>query len=220
MAPATTLAPIDKELPENFEVQMTQEWDRPSANRRYLRFLRKLFAKPSYTNDILQVPPVDDHGHPGTQGDPVRIRHSHSPRSCRQSRRSQCSDGERSVLSEVKLIVLIHSAQLTIALARINTDLEVHHYKVWDARDWATFKDQSDKKVVIFCSSKMDLVSPLPVTRCSDAQYSTITVAHKRRNGSKDSLLEDKTESSINLDGRHSTKTVKIVQASRLKMEA
>ncbi|XP_048359096.1 band 4.1-like protein 4A [Sphaerodactylus townsendi] len=105
-----------------------------------------------------------------TQGDPVRIRHSHSPRSCRQSRRSQCSDGERSVLSEV--------------------------------------------------NSKMDLVSPLPVTRCSDAQYSTITVAHKRRNGSKDSLLEDKTESSINLDGRHSTKTVKIVQASRLKMEA
>ena len=37
-----------------------------------------------------------------TQGDPVRIRHSHSPRSYRQYRRSQCSDGERSVLSEVK----------------------------------------------------------------------------------------------------------------------
>ncbi|KAH0506128.1 Band 4.1-like protein 4A [Microtus ochrogaster] len=36
-----------------------------------------------------------------TQGDPVRIRHSHSPRSYRQYRRSQCSDGERSVLSEV-----------------------------------------------------------------------------------------------------------------------
>ncbi|XP_017909227.1 PREDICTED: band 4.1-like protein 4A isoform X3 [Capra hircus] len=36
-----------------------------------------------------------------TQGDPVRIRHSHSPRSHRQHRRSQCSDGERSVLSEV-----------------------------------------------------------------------------------------------------------------------
>ncbi|OBS82170.1 hypothetical protein A6R68_23840, partial [Neotoma lepida] len=38
-----------------------------------------------------------------TQGDPVRIRHSHSPRSYRQYRRSQCSDGERSVLSEVNL---------------------------------------------------------------------------------------------------------------------
>lgn len=36
-----------------------------------------------------------------TQGNPVRIRHSHSPRSFRQYRRSQCSDGERSVLSEV-----------------------------------------------------------------------------------------------------------------------
>ncbi|XP_015193037.1 band 4.1-like protein 4 isoform X1 [Lepisosteus oculatus] len=36
-----------------------------------------------------------------TQGDPIRIRHSHSPRSFRQYRRSQCSDGERSVLSEV-----------------------------------------------------------------------------------------------------------------------
>ncbi|XP_029427638.1 band 4.1-like protein 4A isoform X3 [Rhinatrema bivittatum] len=36
-----------------------------------------------------------------TQGDPIRIRHSQSPRSFRQYRRSQCSDGERSVLSEV-----------------------------------------------------------------------------------------------------------------------
>ncbi|XP_047016892.1 band 4.1-like protein 4 isoform X4 [Ictalurus punctatus] len=36
-----------------------------------------------------------------TQGDPIRIRHSHSPRSYRQYRRSHCSDGERSVLSEV-----------------------------------------------------------------------------------------------------------------------
>ncbi|XP_072137163.1 band 4.1-like protein 4 isoform X3 [Mobula birostris] len=36
-----------------------------------------------------------------TQGNPIRIRHSHSPRSFRQYRRSQCSDGERSVLSEV-----------------------------------------------------------------------------------------------------------------------
>ncbi|XP_053330269.1 band 4.1-like protein 4A [Spea bombifrons] len=38
-----------------------------------------------------------------TQGDPIRIRHSHSPRSFRQYRRSQCSDGERSVLSEVNV---------------------------------------------------------------------------------------------------------------------
>ncbi|XP_051972817.1 band 4.1-like protein 4 isoform X1 [Xyrauchen texanus] len=36
-----------------------------------------------------------------TQGDPIKIRHSHSPRSFRQYRRSLCSDGERSVLSEV-----------------------------------------------------------------------------------------------------------------------
>ncbi|KAM4638905.1 band 4.1-like protein 4A isoform 4-T4 [Amazona ochrocephala] len=36
-----------------------------------------------------------------TQGDPIRIRHSHSPRSYRQYRRSQCSDGERSILSEM-----------------------------------------------------------------------------------------------------------------------
>ncbi|XP_067253488.1 band 4.1-like protein 4 isoform X3 [Chanodichthys erythropterus] len=36
-----------------------------------------------------------------TQGDPIKIRHSHSPRSFRQYRRSNCSDGERSVLSEV-----------------------------------------------------------------------------------------------------------------------
>uniref|UniRef100_A0A673L7F4 Band 4.1-like protein 4 n=2 Tax=Sinocyclocheilus rhinocerous TaxID=307959 RepID=A0A673L7F4_9TELE len=36
-----------------------------------------------------------------TQGDPIKIRHSHSPRSFRQFRRSHCSDGERSVLSEV-----------------------------------------------------------------------------------------------------------------------
>lgn len=38
-----------------------------------------------------------------TQGDPIRIRHSHSPRSFRQYRKSQCSDGERSVLSEVNV---------------------------------------------------------------------------------------------------------------------
>ncbi|KAL0965802.1 hypothetical protein UPYG_G00285890 [Umbra pygmaea] len=36
-----------------------------------------------------------------TQGDPIKIRHSHSPRTFRQHRRSQCSEGERSVLSEV-----------------------------------------------------------------------------------------------------------------------
>uniref|UniRef100_A0A8C7RE10 Erythrocyte membrane protein band 4.1-like 4A n=1 Tax=Oncorhynchus mykiss TaxID=8022 RepID=A0A8C7RE10_ONCMY len=38
--------------------------------------------------------------HIQTQGDPIKIRHSHSPRSFRQYRRSQCSEGERSVLSE------------------------------------------------------------------------------------------------------------------------
>uniref|UniRef100_A0A8C4M8H1 Band 4.1-like protein 4A n=1 Tax=Equus asinus asinus TaxID=83772 RepID=A0A8C4M8H1_EQUAS len=50
-----------------------------------------------------------------TQGDPIRIRHSHSPRSYRQYRRSQCSDGERSVLSE--------SLILKLALRSSKTDL-------------------------------------------------------------------------------------------------
>ncbi|XP_044943072.1 band 4.1-like protein 4A isoform X3 [Mustela lutreola] len=105
-----------------------------------------------------------------TQGDPIRIRHSHSPRSYRQYRRSQCSDGERSVLSEV--------------------------------------------------NSKTDLVPPLPVTRSSDAQGSGGSTVHQRRNGSKDSLIEEKSEASTsNLAGKHMAKTVKTVQASRLKIE-
>ncbi|XP_055995074.1 band 4.1-like protein 4A [Sorex fumeus] len=103
-----------------------------------------------------------------TQGDPVRIRHSHSPRSHRQHRRSQCSDGERSVLSEV--------------------------------------------------NSKMDLVPPLPVTRSSDAQGSGDSTVHQKRNGSKDSLIEEKSQTSTsNLSGKHTVKTVKTIQASRLK---
>ncbi|XP_044120183.1 band 4.1-like protein 4A isoform X3 [Neovison vison] len=105
-----------------------------------------------------------------TQGDPIRIRHSHSPRSYRQYRRSQCSDGERSVLSEV--------------------------------------------------NSKTDLVPPLPVTRSSDAQGSGGSTVHQRRNGSKDSLIEEKSQASTsNLAGKHMAKTVKTVQASRLKIE-
>ncbi|XP_005382214.1 PREDICTED: band 4.1-like protein 4A isoform X4 [Chinchilla lanigera] len=105
-----------------------------------------------------------------TQGDPVRIRHSHSPRSYRQYRRSQCSDGERSVLSEV--------------------------------------------------NSKTDLVPPLPVTRSSDAQGSGGSTVHQRRNGSKDSLIEEKSQISANsLAGKHTAKTVKTVHAARLKLE-
>ncbi|XP_014652282.1 PREDICTED: band 4.1-like protein 4A isoform X2 [Ceratotherium simum simum] len=105
-----------------------------------------------------------------TQGDPIRIRHSHSPRSYRQYRRSQCSDGERSVLSEV--------------------------------------------------NSKTDLVPPLPVTRSSDAQGSGGSTVHQRRNGSKDSLIEEKSQTSTsNLAGKHTAKTIKTIQASRLKME-
>ncbi|XP_049728139.1 band 4.1-like protein 4A isoform X2 [Elephas maximus indicus] len=105
-----------------------------------------------------------------TQGDPIRIRHSHSPRSYRQYRRSQCSDGERSVLSEV--------------------------------------------------NSKTDLVPPLPVTRSSDAQGSGGSTVHQRRNGSKDSLIEEKSQTSTsNLAGKHTAKTIKTVQASRLKIE-
>ncbi|XP_052502687.1 band 4.1-like protein 4A isoform X1 [Budorcas taxicolor] len=105
-----------------------------------------------------------------TQGDPVRIRHSHSPRSHRQHRRSQCSDGERSVLSEV--------------------------------------------------NSKTDLVPPLPVTRSSDAQGSGGSTVHQRRNGSKDSLIEEKSQTSTsNMPGKHTAKTIKTIQASRLKIE-
>ncbi|XP_073089073.1 band 4.1-like protein 4A isoform X3 [Manis javanica] len=105
-----------------------------------------------------------------TQGDPVRIRHSHSPRSHRQYRRSQCSDGERSVLSEV--------------------------------------------------NSEAGLVPPLPVTRSSDARGSGGATVHQRKNGSKDSLIEEKTQTSTsNLAGKHTAKTVKTIQASRLKIE-
>uniref|UniRef100_A0A8B9RA48 Erythrocyte membrane protein band 4.1-like 4A n=1 Tax=Astyanax mexicanus TaxID=7994 RepID=A0A8B9RA48_ASTMX len=39
-----------------------------------------------------------------TQGDPIRIRHSHSPRSFRQYRRSHCSDGERDHVSSTDLV--------------------------------------------------------------------------------------------------------------------
>uniref|UniRef100_A0A8C5K709 Band 4.1-like protein 4A n=1 Tax=Jaculus jaculus TaxID=51337 RepID=A0A8C5K709_JACJA len=93
-----------------------------------------------------------------TQGDPVRIRHSHSPRSYRQYRRSQCSDGERSVLSEVK---------------------------------------------------PEDLLAP--------GQSSTSAT---RRNGSKDSLIEEKAQlSTSNLTGKHTAKTIKTIQATRLKTD-
>ncbi|XP_052556969.1 band 4.1-like protein 4A isoform X2 [Tympanuchus pallidicinctus] len=104
-----------------------------------------------------------------TQGDPIRIRHSHSPRSYRQYRRSQCSDGERSVLSEV--------------------------------------------------NAKNDLVPPLPVTRSSDVKGPSIQFSQQRRNGSKDSLLEEKSQLSTNIDIKTTTKTIKTVQVSRLKVE-
>ncbi|NWX90909.1 E41LA protein, partial [Nothoprocta pentlandii] len=105
-----------------------------------------------------------------TQGDPIRIRHSHSPRSYRQYRRSQCSDGERSVLSEV--------------------------------------------------NAKNDLVPPLPVTRSSDAKGPIIQLTQQRRNGSKESLMEEKSQlSTNNLDGKPTIKTIKTVQVSRFKVE-
>ncbi|XP_010221560.1 PREDICTED: band 4.1-like protein 4A, partial [Tinamus guttatus] len=105
-----------------------------------------------------------------TQGDPIRIRHSHSPRSYRQYRRSQCSDGERSVLSEV--------------------------------------------------NAKSDLVPPLPVTRSSDAKGPIIQLTQQRRNGSKESLIEEKSQlSTNNLDGKPTIKTIKTVQVSRFKVE-
>uniref|UniRef100_A0A452RQ47 Band 4.1-like protein 4A n=1 Tax=Ursus americanus TaxID=9643 RepID=A0A452RQ47_URSAM len=85
-----------------------------------------------------------------TQGDPIRIRHSHSPRSYRQYRRSQCSDGERS----------------------------------------------------------LEFIIPF------------MAPAPEQRNGSKDSLIEEKSQTSTsNLAGKHTAKTVKTVQASRLKIE-
>ncbi|NXD17201.1 E41LA protein, partial [Nothocercus nigrocapillus] len=108
--------------------------------------------------------------HIQTQGDPIRIRHSHSPRSYRQYRRSQCSDGERSVLSEV--------------------------------------------------NAKNDLVPPLPVTRSSDAKGPIIQLTQQRRSGSKESLIEEKSQlSTNNLDGKPTIKTIKTVQVSRFKVE-
>uniref|UniRef100_A0ACB8FFX4 Uncharacterized protein n=1 Tax=Sphaerodactylus townsendi TaxID=933632 RepID=A0ACB8FFX4_9SAUR len=41
-------------FPEYFETQVTNEWDKPAANRRCPNFLRKLYALPAYANDILQ----------------------------------------------------------------------------------------------------------------------------------------------------------------------
>ncbi|XP_036166653.1 band 4.1-like protein 4A isoform X6 [Myotis myotis] len=69
-------------------------------------------------------------------------------------------------------------------------------------------------------SSKTDLVPPLPVTRSSDAQGSGGSTVHQRRNGSKDSLIEEKSQTSTsNLAGKHIAKTIKTIQASRLKIE-
>ncbi|XP_036166648.1 band 4.1-like protein 4A isoform X3 [Myotis myotis] len=68
--------------------------------------------------------------------------------------------------------------------------------------------------------SKTDLVPPLPVTRSSDAQGSGGSTVHQRRNGSKDSLIEEKSQTSTsNLAGKHIAKTIKTIQASRLKIE-
>uniref|UniRef100_A0A8C9HNR0 Band 4.1-like protein 4A n=1 Tax=Piliocolobus tephrosceles TaxID=591936 RepID=A0A8C9HNR0_9PRIM len=68
--------------------------------------------------------------------------------------------------------------------------------------------------------SKTDLVPPLPVTRSSDAQGSGDATVHQRRNGSKDSLMEEKPQTSPNnLAGKHTAKTIKTIQASRLKTE-
>ncbi|KAM5329645.1 band 4.1-like protein 4A isoform 5-T5 [Glossophaga mutica] len=68
--------------------------------------------------------------------------------------------------------------------------------------------------------SKTDLVPPLPVTRSSDARGSGGATVHQRRNGSKDSLIEEKSQASTsNLAGKHIAKTIKTIQASRLKTE-
>uniref|UniRef100_A0A8C7H3Y7 Erythrocyte membrane protein band 4.1-like 4A n=1 Tax=Oncorhynchus kisutch TaxID=8019 RepID=A0A8C7H3Y7_ONCKI len=66
-------------------------WSRPSRKE-------LVDPAPDLTEDQLKEIPYKK---VETQGDPIKIRHSHSPRSFRQYRRSQCSEGERSVLSEV-----------------------------------------------------------------------------------------------------------------------
>lgn len=69
-------------------------------------------------------------------------------------------------------------------------------------------------------NSKTDLVPPLPVTRSSDAQGSGGSTVHQRRNGSKDSLIEEKSQlSTINPAGKPTAKTIKTIQAARLKAE-
>ncbi|KAF4803508.1 Band 4.1-like protein 4A [Turdus rufiventris] len=128
-----------------------------------------------------------------TQGDPIRIRHSHSPRSYRQYRRSQCSDGERSVLSEVKYVNMVISTELVQCSPKVVQ------------RSWCV---------------KTDLVPPLPVTRSSDGKSPSIQLTQQRQNGSKDSLIEEPSLlSTKNVDGKPATKIVKTVQVSRFKVE-
>uniref|UniRef100_A0A8C8HY61 FERM domain-containing protein n=1 Tax=Oncorhynchus tshawytscha TaxID=74940 RepID=A0A8C8HY61_ONCTS len=51
-----------------------------------------------------------------TQGDPIKIRHSHSPRSFHQYRRSQCSEGERSVPD----LMVFHSSRVSPEKSHLN----------------------------------------------------------------------------------------------------
>uniref|UniRef100_A0ACB8G2D0 Uncharacterized protein n=1 Tax=Sphaerodactylus townsendi TaxID=933632 RepID=A0ACB8G2D0_9SAUR len=42
-----------------FEAQIKREWEKPTANRQIPGFVHKLYAIPSYTNDVLRIPLKD-----------------------------------------------------------------------------------------------------------------------------------------------------------------
>uniref|UniRef100_A0ACB8EPT4 Uncharacterized protein n=1 Tax=Sphaerodactylus townsendi TaxID=933632 RepID=A0ACB8EPT4_9SAUR len=46
-------------FPEYFETQVTNQWNKPAANKRCPNYLRKLYDLPAYANNILQVPIID-----------------------------------------------------------------------------------------------------------------------------------------------------------------
>ncbi|XP_023652684.1 band 4.1-like protein 4 isoform X1 [Paramormyrops kingsleyae] len=91
-----------------------------------------------------------------TQGDPIRIRHSHSPRSFRQYRRSQCSDGERSVLSEV------NSQTDLVAPLPVTRTADIPGSSVLSTRRRDGSKDDHSTGTEVKCSIKVVKTSHTP----------------------------------------------------------
>lgn len=57
--PPEELVESDFPFPDYFEQQLRVAWDRPTANKQFPGFVRKMYALPSYANELLQIPPVD-----------------------------------------------------------------------------------------------------------------------------------------------------------------